>query len=103
MKYRKTAYFIHRPRRLSDLLVPHLTSAERSYEIIATVELPKIDYENFCEDLLADRSFLEGYSCPSLPAKPLQCVLLKKNGQPDGILVTVYNRCFVKYAASYSG
>ena len=49
------AYFVERPRRLEDLQRPHLIERERPYSIVTAVQLPKIDYENFVTDMLADR------------------------------------------------
>ncbi len=53
----ETAYFVNHPRRVSDLRQPHLPEAEQAYAIVQTVTLRPIDYENFSEDLLADRAF----------------------------------------------
>ena len=61
MDIRGYAYFVERPRRLEDLLRPHLIERERPYSIVTAVQLPKIDYENFVTDMLADR-------CMGLPA-----------------------------------
>ena len=47
MAERKTAFFVREPERLSDLMKPHLLERERLYEIVRTVTLPRIDYENF--------------------------------------------------------
>ena len=54
----ETAYFVNHPRQVSDPHQPHLPEAEQAYAIVQTVTLRPIDYENFSEDLLADRAFL---------------------------------------------
>lgn len=53
------AYFVYHPRRIYDLCVPHLPEQELAFEITAVKALSKLDYENFSEDLPADRSFLD--------------------------------------------
>ena len=47
--------FIRHPRTISDLMQPHLYKHEREYQIVKTIELGKIDYENFITDMLVDR------------------------------------------------
>ena len=54
-----TAYFYFRPRTVRDLRCPHLLERETAYEIVKTITLSGIDFENFSEDLLADRQFIE--------------------------------------------
>ena len=58
---RKTgqAYFVAMPRRVEDLRVLHDYSKEQKYEIVKSVRLSKIEYENFITDMLADRAFIE--------------------------------------------
>ena len=53
------AYFVEGPRIIEDLKVPHLIEQEIQYEIVKTVKLAKIDYENFITDMIADRQFIE--------------------------------------------
>ena len=44
------AYFVSDPRRIEDLTVLHLVEKEHPFEVVKTVELAKIDYENFITD-----------------------------------------------------
>ena len=94
------AYFVYRPRRIYDLCVPHLPEQELAFEITAVKTPSKLDYENFSEDLLADRSFLDGI----LPAHSTikQCILITRRNAADGILVEPDGRGFVLRAAYYS-
>ena len=46
-----TAYFVRRPSTISDLRVPHLLSLEKEYDIVKTIQLSWIDYENFCFEM----------------------------------------------------
>jgi hypothetical protein len=57
-----SAYFVERPRTMADLSVPHPFERERLYEVVKTVKLARIDYENFITDLLADRQFIEDHA-----------------------------------------
>ena len=80
------AYFIESPRVAEDLRVLHPVELEREYEIVKTVTLPKIDYENFTTDMLADRWFLEenAHLCSQSPT--IRCILVRQRGKdvPDG-------------------
>ena len=59
MDYFGYAYFVERPRRIEDLMVPHPIEKERPFRIVTEIQLPAIDYENFITDMLADRQFIE--------------------------------------------
>ena len=96
----RAAYFLHRPRRISDLLVPHLLEQEHPYTIVGEVKLSLIDYENFTEDLLADRAFLERYDGPLSVDGVYQCLLVREWSRTEGILV-VPKDGFVFHAAAY--
>ena len=82
-----TAYFVDFPRVLSDLIQPHLIETERPYEIVATVTLGKMDYDNFCADMEADRQFIEDYSELCGTGRGLEmplCLPARKTGRhPD--------------------
>ena len=54
----QTAYFIRRPRRAEELRAEE-NGLRRPYQIVKTLRLGTMDYENFATDLLADRAFLE--------------------------------------------
>ena len=94
------AYFVYRPHRIYDLRVPHLPEQELAFEIIAVKTLSKLDYENFSEDLLADRAFLDG----NIPTHGTikQCILITHQNAANGILVEPDGRGFVLRAAYYS-
>ena len=47
MTTRGHAYFVEWPSVAEDLLIPHLLEQEREYEIVKTITLPRIDYENY--------------------------------------------------------
>ena len=52
-----SACFIRHPHTIGDLMQPHLHKHEREYQIVKTIELGKMDYENFI--------FHPAYSTPS--------------------------------------
>ena len=97
-----SAFFVPFPRVLSDLKKPHLLDAEQSYEIVHTISLGKMDYDNFCTDMIADRQFIEDYSehCGTGPV--WKCLFVHQRGKSDGILVVPTDGCYVKFAACVS-
>ena len=95
------AFFAERPRTIDDLMQPHLSAHEREYQIVKTIELKKMDYENFITDMLADRQFLEDYADLCSEGEVWRCILVKQRGQSSGVLV-VPDGCYVKYAALFS-
>ena len=100
MSTKRTAYFVRRPRRIDDLHVCHPISEERAYEIVKTVFLDEIDYENFITDMLVGRQFLEDNSVICLAGTVLKCLLITIQGKRDGILVLPEND-LVMWAALY--
>ena len=82
------AYFVKGPRTIADLTQPHPMEQEREYEIVKTITLAGIDYENFTTDMRADRTFLEKYShlCGGEGAV-VRCLLVKRRKTEEGILV----------------
>ena len=101
MEYTGYAYFVERPRRLEELTVPHLVEKERPYRIVTEVQLPAIDYENFTTDMLADRQFIEDYGRRCKQDKVWSCLLVRRRGKPDGVLVMPEAGRFVGWAAYY--
>ena len=99
METRDFAYFVERPRIIEDLIQPHLFEQEREYQIVKTIELGKMDYENFITDMLADRQFIEDNAGLCSQGGVWQCLLIRQRGCSDGILVMPENGCFVGWAA----
>ena len=94
-----SAFFVPFPRVLSDLKQPHLLEAEQPYEIVQTIILGKMDYDNFCTDMKVDRQFIEDYSelCGTGPI--WKCLFVHQRDKSDGILVVPTDGCYVKFAA----
>ena len=84
MKKTGTARFISRPRRVSEIQ-ENPGTPEENYRIVKTVTLRAIDYENFTEDLLIDRPFLDSYA--ALCRDSGDCLYVKRRGAAEGILV----------------
>ena len=99
MDYTGFAYFVERPRRLEDLMTPHLVEKERPYRIVTEIQLPAVDYENFVTDMLADRQFLSDYGRRCMQGEVWSCLLVRRRGKPDGVLVMPEDSCFVGSAA----
>ena len=99
MDYFGYAYFVERPRRIEDLMVPHLIEQERPYRIVTEIQLPAIDYENFIADMLAGRQFIEDHGRRFKKGEVWDCLLVRRRGQPDGVLVMPEDSCFVAWAA----
>ena len=93
------AYFVERPRRIEELMVPHLIEQERPYRIVTEIQLPAIDYENFITDMLVDRQFIEDHDRRCKKGAIWNCLLVCRRGQPDGVLVMPEDGCFVGCAA----
>ena len=101
MDYFGYAYFVERPRRIDDLMVPHLIEKERPYRIVTEIQLPAIDYENFITDMLADRQFIEDHGRRCKRGEVWDCLLVRRRGKPGGVLVMPEDGCFVGSAACY--
>ena len=97
------AYFVESPRIIEDLMVPHPIEQEQKYEIIKSVKLARIDYENFTTDMIADRQFIEDNAALCSRGEVWRCILVQQRGRTDGVLVIPVDSCFVGWAAYYCG
>lgn len=95
------ADFVYSPRTAEELLRPHNLNSEKPYQIVHTVSLSAMSYENFITDMLADRKFLEDYADLCGEGEVRRYILVRQRGQSGGILV-VPDGCYVKYAAFMS-
>lgn len=95
--------FIRHPRTISDLMQPRLHKHEWEYRIAKTIELGKMDYENFITDMLVDRQFIEDSAALCSQGEVWKCLLIRQRGCREGVLVMPENGCFVGWAARFPG
>ena len=93
------AYFVENPRVLEDLIKPHLLEQEHHFEVVKTVKLHPIDYENFITDMIADRQFIEDSADLCSKGEIWKCLLVQKRGSHDGVLVMPEDKCYGGCAA----
>ncbi len=93
------AFFVRMPRVLDDLLKPHDLTQEKPYEIVKTVRLGAVDFENFVTDMVADRQFIEDYADRCSKDEVWKCLAVQKRGERSAVLVMPLDRCYVGYAA----
>ncbi len=96
-------FFVKKPRTIEDLTQLHFIEQERQYEIVKTVVLDKIDYENFITDMLADRQFIEDNAALCSRGEIWKCLLIRQRCQTGGVLVMPESGCFVGWAGLADG
>lgn len=99
--FHSTAFFVKHPFRIEDLKVPHRYETRKRFVVVKTM----VDYDNFIADLCVDRIFIEENKglCHVNEEGVWLCLLVKQQGQPDGVLVMPDGRDYSKYAAYYPG
>lgn len=100
-----TAYFVKYPRNVAEIRQPHNLRAEKPYEIVKTIVLEPIDYENFITDLYADRQFLEDNAYLCAIGDTMRCLFVHQQGHAEGVLAiadTPHNPSHLKFAAYLS-
>ena len=102
MKKTGTAYFVANARVGEELIRPHLLEQEKLYEIIRTVTLGKIDYENFITDMLVSRDYLEDPEGLCSQGHTWHCVFVRQKRRADGFLVIPDMDGFIQWAAYLS-
>lgn len=98
MSERGFAYFVERPRRIEELMKPHPAEREQEYEVVKTIRLAKLDYENFITDMVADRPFLEDNAALCSKGELIRCLKITCRGNGSGVLV-VPDEAWVEAAA----
>lgn len=99
MQEKGKALFIYKPRRIEDLRYPHRPEEETAYEVVKTISLSSIEYENFITDLLADRQFIEENAALCGEGATFRCLLIRQHGCNEGILIVPELKAYVKLAA----
>ena len=97
-----SALFLHFPRRVSDLRRPHLIDWEQPYTIVHRVFLTAIDYENFISDMTVQRDYLREAEALCTAGPVVRCILVRRKGRRDGILVVPERDGGVAWAAYWA-
>jgi len=103
--FHSTAFFVKHPFRIEDLKVPHRYETRKRFVVVKTIELSKIDYDNFVADLCVDRIFIEENKglCHVTEDGVCRCLLVKQRGQSDALMEIPDRRDYPKYAEHYPG
>lgn len=104
-----TSYFVRDARRVDDIRCYRRECIKKRregkrYMVEKIIELESIDYENFCEDLLVSREFIEeNLGLMFVDKKNVwHCLLVTEVGKPDtGVLVESKKMGFPMYTALY--
>lgn len=99
IKRKGRAFFVPDPRVVEDLIVPHRVDDERQYQIVKTIVLGNIDYENFVTDMVADRQFIEQFAHLCGKGDIWRCLYVHKRSSHDGVLVMPEDGSYVGWAA----
>lgn len=107
MKPTRQAFFINKPRAITDLMSPHFLDDEEEFLISQRIELRPIDYENFITDFLVERDYIESAANQDDEQNEEQnyvskCLLISKTGNTDGILVIPQKNGYIERAAYLS-
>ena len=111
METTRQAFFINKPRAITDLMSPHFLDDEEEFFISQRIELRPIDYENFITDFLVERDYIESAANLDDEQKEEQyeeqnyvskCLLISKAGNTDGVLVIPQKNGFIERAAYLS-
>ena len=103
MEQKGSAYFVEKPRRLDDLVLPYAVTQKQRFEIVRTVVLSGIDYENFITDMRADRQFIENNASSCSMGETWKCLFIRRCSLKNGVLVMPTGACFVGWAALWDG
>lgn len=100
----RQAHFVRFPFRIEDLRRPYLLNDQQSYSIEKTITLARIDYENFITDFCVERQYLEDNAglCGKDADGVFHCLLIRRRGGCDGVLVIPDRRGYVIWAAYIS-
>ena len=93
------AYFIQHPRMVDDLIALHDVADEQPYEIVKTVRLQAIDFENFITDMTVERQFIEDSAALCDGEEVKKCLLICGRDPAFGILVIPEAKCYAGWAA----
>jgi len=99
-----SAAFVRKAYSLDDLIAWDKAAKQRSKFIIEkTILLSTVEYEDFCNNLLSDREFVEeNIELMYMDKEKAQhCILVKEEGGTEGVLVQCEGYSYPRYAAYY--
>lgn len=101
----RTALFVKLPFTIKDLELVHLCNKRKPYKVEKVVEFTKTAYENFIIDLTVDRWYIENNKnlCFIDEDSLWHCLLIRKRGCQDGVLIMSEGTNYPKFAAWYQG
>ena len=97
LKMKEKPYFVFRPRRMEDLLPGNKNGKWQEFQIVKTIHLGKLDFENFANDLLVDRQFIEDNAV--LCQQPNDCLLVTTRAHTNELLILPWKGSYVRFAA----
>lgn len=100
------AAFMRKPGSLEDLITWDKVAKQISRFVIEkTIELEKAEFENFANDLFADKDFIkENVELMHVDKNGIRhCILVKARGETGGILVESEGYEYARYAAYLKG
>ena len=97
----KNTYFIKHPKTYHDLQNQSSTGTEYPYQVVQTISLDTLDFENFLYGMDADREYLEKYAYLCFDGAVKRCLLIQNRQKVGGILAVPdpESPCYVLWAA----
>ncbi len=102
MRIEGIAKFRFKPRRIDELQENDGIWESRAYEVVKVITLSGMDFENFTQDMVADRLFIEENAELCKAASGRGCLLVKGRRRKESVLVLPDGGCHVLAAAMYS-
>lgn len=99
MEKKRYANFVQHPRTVDDLMALHDAADEQPFEIVKTIRLQAIDFENFLTDMTVDRQYIEDAAYLCEDGKIKKCLFVCGRDPKRGILVIPEAKCYVGWAA----
>lgn len=97
------AHFVYFARRIDELMTEYPEDEGKEYVIEKTIELPKVEYENFASDLRPERGFIEkNKDLCRIESDIFHCVLVREQDESEGVLVMSDGENFPFLVALYN-
>lgn len=105
MVSKQGAPFVAMPRTIHELRQPLSSEKYHFFVIEKTIGIPRDEYENYLEDMVHWRLFIENnaHHCRVDDKGVWHCILVQAHGQSDGVLIMADGEAWTKFAAYYVG